>query len=131
MSIGINNMIKRKKHSKPILNGTQNTTFWVLIMHGVSELRILVRGGRISLLLVRERAEGLCFARISGTGPRLSRPRPRWGIWSDRISDMLFMSKAMTYEMRLPSEAEIPRFRGSALPVISGTGADTMYFSTP
>ena len=76
-------------------------------------------------------AEGFWFTRISGTGPRLSGPRPRWGIWSGRTGDMLFMPTAWTYETGLPPEARIPRFWGSAPPVISGTGADTVYFSTP
>ena len=31
MSIDLINMISRQKHSKPILNRTQNSTFWVLI----------------------------------------------------------------------------------------------------
>ena len=33
MSIGLNNMISTQKHSKPILNMTQNIIFWVLIRH--------------------------------------------------------------------------------------------------
>ena len=44
---------------------------------------------------------------------------------------MLFMLIAWTYETGLPPEAGILGFRGSALPVISGIGADTMYSSTP
>ena len=32
MPIGLNNMISKKKHSKPILNKTQNSTFLVLII---------------------------------------------------------------------------------------------------
>ena len=35
------------------------------------------------------------------------------------------------YEEGLPKEARIPRFRDSAVPVIRGTGADTVYSPTP
>ena len=44
---------------------------------------------------------------------------------------MLFLLIVWTYETGLPPEARIPGFRGSALPVISGTGKDTVYSSTP
>ena len=36
MSIGLINMISTQKYSKPILNRTQNSTFWVLICMLVS-----------------------------------------------------------------------------------------------
>ena len=32
---------------------------------------------------------------------------------------------------QLPAKARIPRFRGSAFPIICGTGADTVYSSPP
>ena len=45
--------------------------------------------------------------------------------------DMLLLPSAWTYEARLPTEVWIPGFWADAVPVISGTGADTVYSSTP
>ena len=44
---------------------------------------------------------------------------------------MLFLSIAWACEKGLAPESGIPRFRGSVLPVTSGTGSDIVYSSTP
>ena len=53
------------------------------------------------------------------------------GIGQARVDDMLLLPSLWTYEAGLPTEAWIPRFWAGAIPVISGTGADTIYSSTP
>ena len=62
--------------------------------------------------------EDLCPKSALGTGPA-------------RADDMLLLPSAWTYEMGLPTEAWIPEFWAGAVLVISGTGVDTIYSSTP
>ena len=60
MSIGLNNMISMKKnHSKPILNRTQNSTFWVLIIHLNRHIASLL------VMLKIKKGCGLCFCKKS------------------------------------------------------------------
>ena len=63
--------------------------------------------------------------------PRPSGPRSDQGSQSGGTDELLFLPSALTYEAVLPPKAKIPGFRDSAVPVISGTGADTVYSSTP
>ena len=44
---------------------------------------------------------------------------------------MFPLPTTQTYEAGLPQEAGIPGIRDNAVPVIYGTGADTVYSSTP
>ena len=44
---------------------------------------------------------------------------------------MLLLPSAWTYEAGLPTEVWIAGFWADTVPVISGTGADTVYSSTP
>ena len=44
-----------------------------------------------------------------------------------KVDDMLPLPSAWTYEAGLPTEAWIPGFWVGIVPVISGTGADTIY----
>ena len=69
--------------------------------------------------------------RISGTRSQLSGLRLDQGFQSVRIDDMFPLPSARTCEKRLPVEAGIPRIRNTAVPVISGTGADTVCFFSP
>ena len=48
-----------------------------------------------------------------------------------RADDMLLFPSAWTYEAGLPIEVWISGFWAGAVPVISGTGVDTVYSSTP
>ena len=77
------------------------------------------RGRRISLLRVWKRDRGLLSHECPrGTGP----------VGAD---DMFLLPSAWTYEAGLPTEVWIPGFWAGAVPVISGTGVDTVYSSTP
>ena len=62
--------------------------------------------------------EDFCPMSAQGTGPA----------WAD---DMLLLPSTWTYEAGLPTEVWIPRFWAGAVPIICGTGADTVYSSTP
>ena len=69
--------------------------------------------------------------RISRTGPRLSEPRPYQGSWPARTDDMFPLPLAWTYEVRFPAKVRIPGFWSGAVPVISGTSADTVCSLSP
>ena len=53
------------------------------------------------------------------------------GIGPAKADDMLLLPSSWTYEAGLPTEAWILGFWVGVVPVISGTGADTVYSSTP
>ena len=66
MSIGLINMISTQKHSKTILNRTQNSTFWVLITppnrHVASPLAMLktIKGMQAMLLQKEYAIQKVC-----------------------------------------------------------------------
>ena len=111
--------------------------------YGASGIWVIVlRGRRINFLIVQERSRRLLFhedfrdraeairakARL---GSRLSRPRPDQGFQLVKTNDMFPLPSAWTYEAGLPSEARILGFWDSAIPVISGTGTDTICSFSP
>ena len=66
----------------------------------------------------KRKAEGFCPTSTPDTGPA-------------KADDMLLLLSARTYEARVPTEAWFPEFRAGAVPVISGTGADTVCSFSP
>ena len=63
--------------------------------------------------------------------PRPSRPGTYQGCQSGWADSVLPLPVARKYEEGLPPELRIPGFRDSAIPISYGTGADTVYSSTP
>ena len=76
-------------------------------------------------------AEDFYSSRISRTGSWLSGPSPDQGFYPAKTNDMLFLPSPWTYEAGFPSEARIPGFWDSTVPVISGTDVDTVYSFSP
>ena len=66
-----------------------------------------------------------------GKKQRTSIPRAPPGTGPARADDMLLLPSVWTYEAGLPIKACILGFWASIILVISGTGADTVYSSTP
>ena len=87
------------------------------IGHSRCECRWEEEGGSTFFEFGKE-TEDLCPTSAPGTGPA-------------RADDMLLLLSAWTYEVGLPTEVWIPGFWADAVPVIIGTGADTVYSSTP
>ena len=54
-------------------------------------------------------------------------PRSGQGSQSGETDDLLFLPSVLTYEAGLPPEAGIPGFQDNVVPVISRTGANTVY----
>ena len=95
-----------------------------------SRIRVLVlRGREINLLLVQERSRRL-LVRKSSRAP-IIRARDKLGLPDGRTYVMFPLPAARTYEEGLPSEARIPRFWDSAIPISGRTGEDTFCSSTP
>ena len=90
---------------------------WRRTGHSGCECRWEEEGGSAFFGFGKE-TEDLCPTSAPGTGPA-------------RGDDMLLLPSAWTYEAGLPTEAWIPRFWAGAVLVISGTGTDTVYSSTP
>ena len=63
-------------------------------------------------------AEDFCPTSALGTGPA-------------RADDMLLLPSAWTYEVGLPTEEWIPEFWAGAVPVINGTGTDSVCSFSP
>ena len=90
-------------------------------MHGASEMQGLVaRGRRTSLFLVWERSIRLL----------LHRNYRDWAVII-RTDDMFPLPSAWTCETRLPIKVGIPRIQDTTVPVISGTGVDTVCSFSP
>ena len=69
--------------------------------------------------------------RTSRTGPWLSGLRPYQGLQSVMTDDMFPLPSARTCETRLPAEVGIPGIRDTLIPVINGTGANTVCSVSP
>ena len=99
-------------------------------MHIALGMRVLVaRGRRVSLLLVRERSRRLLVH--LGSKGRPSGPGTDHSCQSSWAYGVLPLPATWAYEEGLPLETRISGFRDSAVPVNCGTGADTVYSSTP
>ena len=97
----------------------------------VSELRMRMRRGRINPLLVRGRGRRLVLHTSFRDRAKVIRTRAWMGHLVKQADDMLFLPTAWACETRFPSETGILGFRGSVLPITSGTGSDIVYSSTP
>ena len=69
--------------------------------------------GRSAFFEFGKETEDLCLMSSPVTGPV-------------RADDMLLLPSSWTHEEGLPAEAAIPGFWADTVPVISGTGADTV-----
>ena len=92
---------------------------------------LVARGRRTSLLLVQEITRRILSHKDFRDGTTVVRAKARPGLPVIRTADMFPLPSARTCEAGLPSYARIPGFRDNAVPIISGTGVDTVRSFSP